>query len=87
MRHFGLAGGFSSLQTVNEVELPKHFPELVGHIPPSEYLSYPQALPDIWNDLKKDGILPWIQSQLTSEPQNRSLKESIERWMNQQPQR
>ncbi len=87
MRHFGFAGGFSSLPLVNEVELPKHFPELVGHVPPGEYLSYPQALPDIWAALKQEGIFPWIRSKLQAEPDSRPLEESIERWMNQQPQR
>jgi ABC-type glycerol-3-phosphate transport system substrate-binding protein len=87
MRHFGIAGGFSSLQGVNEIELPRYFPELVGHIPPASFVEFSPALPDIWNDLKSDSILPWIRSQLKEVPAPQELRQSIERWMNQQPQR
>ena len=87
MRHFGIAGGFSSLQGVNEIELPRFFPELVGHVPPASFIEFPPALPDIWNDLKSESILPWLQSQLNEVPASQDLSRSIERWINQQPQR
>ena len=86
MRLFGIAGGFSSLQSVNEIELPRFFPELIGHIPPAGFLELPTPLPDIWADLKAEAILPWIGDQLNETPRDQSLQRSIERWMNQQPQ-
>lgn len=85
MRHFGLAGGFSSLGLVNEIDLPRFFPELVGHIPPAEFLEYPEPLPDNWNRLKNETILPWISGKLSPEPADQELERSIERWLNQQP--
>jgi len=87
MRHFGIAGGFSSLQGVNEIDLPRYFPELVGHVPPASFIEFPHALPDIWNDLKHESILPWLKSQLNEVPATQELSRSIERWINQQPQR
>ncbi len=87
MRLFGLAGGFSSLSMVNEIDLPRFFPELVGHIPPAGFLEYPGALPDNWNSLKSETILPWIKGKLSPEASDQELDRSIERWLNQQPQR
>ena len=86
MRLFGLAGGFSSLLTVNEIELPRIFPELIGHIPPASFLQFPPSLPDVWDQMKEESILPWIAEQLKETPHEQSLQRSIERWMNQQPQ-
>ena len=86
MRLFGLAGGFSAMRIVNEIDMPRYFPELIGHIPPESFLEFPLPLPDIWEELQRESILPWIEGQLNAEPPARELNSSIERWMNQQPQ-
>jgi ABC-type glycerol-3-phosphate transport system substrate-binding protein len=56
---FGIAGGFSSLRSVNEGILPGFYPVLLGHAPPAGTLRGPAPLPDDWPALRDTVIAPW----------------------------
>lgn len=58
--HFGLAGGFSTLRSVNEQRLVKFHPSLIGHLPPTSAFSTPPALPADWAELKSELLGPWL---------------------------
>jgi len=85
MRSFGIAGGLSSLPIINERELPRYYPSLTGHIPPMEFLTFPERLPYNWADLKEEVILPWILRETSANPSGSGLNESINSWLMQQP--
>jgi len=38
---FGIAGGFSAVMEVNEIDFPKYYPVFISHIPMAEYLLFP----------------------------------------------
>ena len=57
---FGIAGGFSSIRSVNEKALPAFYPSLLGHLPPPEYIEAPPALPAEWPDLKERVLKPFL---------------------------
>jgi hypothetical protein len=57
--YFGVAGGFSSIRSVNEDVFPAYYPALVGHAPPAESLAAPAPLPGDWPALKAEVVGPW----------------------------
>ena len=57
---FGIAGGFSSIRSVNQKALPAFYPSLLGHLPPPEYIEAPPALPAEWPDLKERVLKPFL---------------------------
>lgn len=57
---FGIAGGFSSLQEVNEQILPAHYTMLMSNIPQPESLQIPAELPPLWNTIKERVITPYL---------------------------
>ncbi|MCL2243278.1 MAG: hypothetical protein FWC03_02275 [Treponema sp.] len=57
---FGISGGFSALNQVTEQIFPRYYPELLGRMPPSEFLMPPNILPGNWAVLKERVILPYI---------------------------
>jgi len=57
---FGIAGGFSSIRSVNEKILPAFYPSLLGHLPPPEYIEAPPALPPEWTDLTTRVLKPFL---------------------------
>ena len=59
---FGIAGGFSSIRSVNEKVLPAFYPSLLGHLPPQEYIEAPPALPAEWTDLTDRVLKPFLLS-------------------------
>jgi hypothetical protein len=59
---FGIAGGFSSLQIVNDREFPRVYRQLLGRIPPEEMLVFPKALPVSWGRQKAEIVIPWLVS-------------------------
>jgi len=85
LRTFGIAGGFSSLQLVNEQILPTYYPDLVGYIPGSDYLSFPPPLPSEWPLIKSDVLLPWLIEQANTETTDELMRERLEIWMRQRP--
>lgn len=64
---FGLAGGFSSLRSVNEKVFPLFYPALVGHLPPADAMSPPNVLPSDWGQLEQAVVAPWL-IQVTGRP-------------------
>lgn len=81
---FGISGGFSSLQGINERAFPLFYPILFGHLPPPDTLSVPRILPNDWNRIKEEVILPFLESAVTAEPEmdnpNAVLKELLSVW-------
>jgi hypothetical protein len=63
---FGIAGGFSSLKSVNEREFPLYYSRLIGRIPPEELLFVPGPLPPAWDQIKNQVLLPWLREAAVS---------------------
>ena len=57
---FGIANGFSSLKAVNERAFPLYYPELLGKMPEEGQLKIPEILPDNWESLRQEAILPYL---------------------------
>ncbi len=80
-RSFGISGGFSSLRPVNERIFPLYYPSLLGHLPPPETLSVPRILPNNWELLKAEILLPWLEKMARDpEGMSPSLQEAIAAW-------
>lgn len=80
IRSFGLASGFSSIRAINEEVFPRHYPLLVGHIPPSNMLSFPEPLPVEWELLKNDVVKPWLYAEAGNEKTMTELSTAISNW-------
>jgi ABC-type glycerol-3-phosphate transport system substrate-binding protein len=63
---FGIAGGFSAKRTVTEQIFPLYYAGLLGHMPPSDFLSPPNILPRNWTDIKEQVILPYLTDRIRS---------------------
>ncbi|MBN1696445.1 MAG: hypothetical protein JW881_02920 [Spirochaetales bacterium] len=74
---FGIAGGFSSLMEVSNTLLPKHYPLFIGHIPPPDSLIFPGPLPDHWDYIKRETIIPWISEAIVTENFNKKLEDQL----------
>ena len=74
---FGIAGGFSSLKSVNELEFPQHYPRLIGRIPPEELLQVPGPLPEAWPEIKTQVLIPWLQEAVIAESPPQDLGERL----------
>jgi hypothetical protein len=59
---FGIAGGFSSLRTVNERQFPQVYRQLLGRIPPEQMLVFSKELPVNWGEQKGQVVIPWLVS-------------------------
>ncbi len=57
---FGLAGGFSSVRSVNERAFPTYYPSMSGQMPSAEQLSMPSTLPPDWPAIKENVVAPWL---------------------------
>ena len=78
-RSFGIGGGFSALEPVNEQYLPAIYPQLLGRIPPATRLQFPPQTPQHWDRLRAEVIEPWLVERLaddTIEP----LEERVRVW-------
>lgn len=83
---FGVAGGFSAIRTVNEKYFAEFYPELLGRLPPQDYLQATGNLPSYWPAVKREVILPFLLA-ATSEngPQDLygSLDTQLRTWLKQ----
>jgi len=70
---FGICGGFSAVASVTEQIYPYFYPELLGRIPPSDFLTPANAFPVSWVKLKERVILPYLQDRTRVEQGNDSL--------------
>lgn len=84
VRSFGIAGGFSSIQSVNELALPKYFPGITGRVPAPGQLNFPPALPGSWKRIKREVIFPFLREQAAAERGIDSLEEQLLTWYTQQ---
>jgi hypothetical protein len=78
---FGIAGGFSTLQSVNESVFPKYYNALRGHIPQPGDLSAAAPLPPAWREIKRNVIIPYIlENVLSRDGTGRTLEERLDDW-------
>ncbi|MDR1868871.1 MAG: extracellular solute-binding protein [Treponema sp.] len=64
---FGICGGFSALSYVTEQIFPLFYPELLGRMPPSEFLTPPEILPGNWAVIKERVVLPYLHDRARKE--------------------
>jgi len=78
---FGIAGGFSAMRTVTEQVFPQFYPDLLGRIPPENYLSPPNILPRNWISVKERVILPYLRERIrSSRDEVRALERRVSDW-------
>ena len=79
---FGIAGGFSAMRTVTEQVFPQFYPDLLGRIPPENYLSPPNILPRNWISVKERVILPYLRERIRSSSRDdvRALERRVSDW-------
>ncbi len=88
IRIFGVGQGFSSLREINNNELPKLHPSLMGHIPPETAIIFPPPVPENWATVKEHIIEPWLYSQVNEDnPPPDTLKDTMIKWEKQNPSR
>ncbi len=85
MRTFGIGQGFSSISLINELELPRYYPVLVGIIPPSDFLLFPRVLPEDWMLARDEIITQWLQEEIFETGQTKGLDQSLKEWLMQKP--
>jgi len=80
---FGICHGFSALSTVTEQIFPRFYPELLGRMPPSEYLTPPNILPANWAVIKERVILPYLhdRTRVESASETYSLERRLTDWI------
>ena len=76
---FGVIGGFSALESLNEKELPQQYPLLLGHVPPEASLAFPDPLPAGWDNARSAAVLPWLSKAAAGESAG-TLEAAIEAW-------
>lgn len=72
--HFGIANKFSSLPEVNEKYMSQHYPIFVGHIPESDFLSFPVQLSEKWPEMKQNVIIPYIYQKIINNDYDKNLE-------------
>jgi hypothetical protein len=79
---FGISNGFSAMRTVTEQIFPQFYPSLLGHMPPDAFLSPPRILPQNWDIVKEQTILPYLRERIQQTDQKaiRSLERRIADW-------
>jgi len=82
---FGICGGFSALSPVTEQIFPRYYPDLLGRMPPSEFLAPPSIVPSNWTGIKERVILPYLDERARSLNANNlySLERRISDWSRQ----
>lgn len=85
IRTFGIAGGFSSLRTVNDRYFPQQYPILVGKIPSPISLSFPGIMPLEWTDIRQSALGPWLNRQTDGSSPPQSFRNAFSTWMLQRP--
>lgn len=86
---FGIGNGFSALRSVTESIFPQFYPNLLGHIPPADYLNPPNILPRNWMTIKEQVILPYLHDRIRSENRSdvKTLEQRISDWYKLNPMR
>lgn len=84
LQGFGICNGFSSLIAVNENIIPNFYRDLIGNIPPQSFFSFPARLPQNWNTMKDEVIIPWMNNQLAGNANDQKLSTALKTWTLQQ---
>lgn len=77
-RSFGISGGFSAIVAVNEKSFPLYYPSLLGHLPPTRSLAVPYILPNNWETLKNEIVIPYLTAAVETDGEKESEVESLE---------
>lgn len=79
---FGVANGFSALKSVNERIFPLYYPELLGKMPDESQMKIPEILPNDWEELRQEILLPFLSEITAAEDASSvlALDERVERW-------
>lgn len=79
---FGIAGGFSSLKSINETIFPSYYPNLLGNMPPEENLQDISILPSKWQSLKERVVEVYLLDAVdtTKEEPTTSMDALITEW-------
>ncbi|UCF96739.1 MAG: hypothetical protein JSV89_16390 [Spirochaetaceae bacterium] len=80
---FGLAGGFSSLHSVNEREFPQVYRQMLGRIPPEELLVFSKALPVDWGRQKQQIVIPWLVTYVLGKADEELLSQRLAEFRSQ----
>jgi hypothetical protein len=82
---FGIAGGFSSLKSINENFFPSFYPNLLGNVPPEENLKEIYKLPAKWQSLRERVIEVFLLDAVdtTKENPTTSMELLIAEWKKQ----
>jgi ABC-type glycerol-3-phosphate transport system substrate-binding protein len=78
---FGISGGFSGLRSVTEHIFPQFFPELLGHMPPQDFLSPANILPRSWTALKEHTVIPYLRERSRLSQDDSPLERRIADWL------
>jgi len=80
---FGICGGFSALSPVTEQIFPLFYPELLGRMPPPEFLIPPNVLPENWTLIKERVIFPYLHERARKESAEEiyPLENRLSDWM------
>lgn len=70
---FGIAGGFSSLKSINETTFSSFYPKLLGNMPPEENLHEVSPLPSKWQSLKERVVEVYLQDAVDTTKENPSV--------------
>ncbi len=79
---FGIAGGFSSIRSVNERTFPVLYPMLWGNLPSAESLTAPNRLPANWSDIKDAIIIPYLLDATNTDTTQtvQTIEERLSEW-------
>ncbi len=80
---FGISDGFSALKSVNEKIFPLYYPELLGKTPGENQLKTPHILPNNWEELKEEIVIPFLAESTSGIPKEEveSLDSRVQDWM------
>lgn len=82
---FGIAGGFSALQSVTEQTFPLYYKTLLDNLPAAQYITPPTALLPRWESIKTRVIIPWLTQAVSADNINSisSLNQLLTTWSKQ----
>ena len=83
---FGINGGFSAIQNVNERVFPIYYRNLLGNLPAKEAIQPPPAFPMRWNSFKERVVIPFLQDATNTERKLediQTLNDRITTWLMQ----
>lgn len=87
---FGVAGGFSPIQTVTETLFPTYYGDLRGNTPPKAMIVPPKPMPPAWDRIKADVIRPWLDDSSSRDGEAATtavagLKSRLEAYLDKNP--